>query len=122
MRGSDTCELIFRDCHVPEENVLGEVDKGVYVLMSGLDYERLVLSAGVLPLTQLMTFAPREASKPSYVCHDEYPALASCYCCQCQLSGWVRVKAGSRLCVRIEAWGSPGAETMQMQRKLACPL
>ncbi len=48
MRGSDTCELIFRDCHVSEENVLGEVDKGVYVLMSGLDYERLVLSAGVL--------------------------------------------------------------------------
>ena len=48
MRGSDTCELIFRDCRVPAENVLGEVDKGVYVLMSGLDYERLVLSAGVL--------------------------------------------------------------------------
>ena len=46
MRGSDTCELIFRDCAVPAENVLGEVDKGVYVLMSGLDYERLVLSAG----------------------------------------------------------------------------
>ena len=46
MRGSDTCELIFRDCAVPAENVLGEVDRGVYVLMSGLDYERLVLSAG----------------------------------------------------------------------------
>ena len=46
MRGSDTCELILRDCAVPTENVLGEVDKGVYVLMSGLDYERLVLSAG----------------------------------------------------------------------------
>lgn len=46
MRGSNTCELVFRDCEVPEENVLGEVGKGVYVLMSGLDYERLVLSAG----------------------------------------------------------------------------
>lgn len=46
MRGSNTCELVFRDCEVPEENVLGEVNKGVYVLMSGLDYERLVLSAG----------------------------------------------------------------------------
>ena len=50
MRGSDTCELIFRDCAVPVENVLGDVDKGVYVLMSGLDYERLVLSAGGAPL------------------------------------------------------------------------
>lgn len=52
MRGSDTCELIFEDCEVPTENVLGEVDKGVYVLMSGLDYERLVLSAGPLGLMQ----------------------------------------------------------------------
>ena len=55
MRGSDTCELIFRDCRVPEENVLGEVDKGVYVLMSGLDYERLVLSAGMLRLAWPVT-------------------------------------------------------------------
>jgi hypothetical protein len=47
MRGSDTCELIFDGCFVPDANVLGEVNKGVYVLMSGLDYERLVLSAGV---------------------------------------------------------------------------
>lgn len=46
MRGSDTCELIFENCEVPEENVLGQVNKGVYVLMSGLDYERLVLAAG----------------------------------------------------------------------------
>lgn len=46
MRGSNTCELVFRDCEVPEENVLGEVGKGVYVLMSGLDYERLVLASG----------------------------------------------------------------------------
>jgi len=46
MRGSNTCELIFEDCEVPEENVLGEVGKGVNVLMSGLDYERAVLSGG----------------------------------------------------------------------------
>src|SRR5574337_1604032 len=50
MRGSDTSELIFADCEVPEENVLGEVGKGVSVLMSGLDYERVVLSAGPLGL------------------------------------------------------------------------
>jgi isovaleryl-CoA dehydrogenase len=48
MRGSNTCELVFEDCEVPEENVLGNVDGGVRVLMSGLDYERLVLSGGPL--------------------------------------------------------------------------
>ncbi|ORZ07023.1 acyl-CoA dehydrogenase/oxidase [Lobosporangium transversale] len=52
MRGSNTSELIFEDCEVPEENVLGEIGKGVYVLMSGLDYERLVLSGGPLGLMQ----------------------------------------------------------------------
>jgi isovaleryl-CoA dehydrogenase len=52
MRGSDTCELVFENCHVPERNVLGQVNRGVYVLMSGLDYERLVLSAGPLGLMQ----------------------------------------------------------------------
>ena len=52
MRGSDTSELVFSDCEVPEENVLGEVGKGVNVLMSGLDYERVVLSAGPLGLMQ----------------------------------------------------------------------
>lgn len=46
MRGSNTGELVFEDCEVPEENILGEYNKGVYVLMSGLDFERLVLSAG----------------------------------------------------------------------------
>ena len=46
MRGSNTCELVFEDCEVPAENVLGAVGKGVRVLMSGLDSERLVLSAG----------------------------------------------------------------------------
>jgi isovaleryl-CoA dehydrogenase len=50
MRGSDTSELVFSDCEVPEDNVLGEVGKGVNVLMSGLDYERVVLSAGPLGL------------------------------------------------------------------------
>ena len=46
MRGSNTCELVFQNVEVPAENVLGEVNRGVYVLMSGLDFERLVLSAG----------------------------------------------------------------------------
>jgi len=48
MRGSNTCELVFEDCEVPYENVLGEEGKGVNVLMSGLDYERVVLSGGPL--------------------------------------------------------------------------
>ena len=48
MRGSDTCELLFDDCEVPAENVLGEVNGGVRVLMGGLDYERLVLTGGPL--------------------------------------------------------------------------
>ncbi|UKE50733.1 isovaleryl-CoA dehydrogenase [Xanthomonas translucens] len=50
MRGSNTCELVFQDCAVPVENVLGSVGGGVRVLMSGLDYERLVLSGGPLGL------------------------------------------------------------------------
>ncbi|KAJ2157694.1 hypothetical protein GGF46_004322 [Coemansia sp. RSA 552] len=52
MRGSNTCELVFEDCLVPASNVLGQVGRGVYVLMSGLDYERLVLSGGPLGLMQ----------------------------------------------------------------------
>ena len=52
MRGSNTCELVFQDCEVPVENVLGEVNEGVSVLMSGLDYERLVLSGGPLGIMQ----------------------------------------------------------------------
>ena len=52
MRGSDTCELLFADCEVPQENVLGEPNDGVKVLMSGLDYERVVLSAGPLGIMQ----------------------------------------------------------------------
>ena len=52
MRGSDTCELLFEDCEVPQENVLGAVGKGVNVLMSGLDYERVVLAAGPLGIMQ----------------------------------------------------------------------
>ncbi|KAG9292840.1 hypothetical protein G9A89_016202 [Geosiphon pyriformis] len=52
MRGSNTCELIFENCKVPVENVLGTEGKGVYVLMSGLDLERLVLSGGPLGLMQ----------------------------------------------------------------------
>ena len=52
MRGSNTCELIFNDCEVPEENVLGEIGKGVNILMSGLDYERAVLAAGPMGIMQ----------------------------------------------------------------------
>jgi isovaleryl-CoA dehydrogenase len=52
MRGSDTCELIFEDCEVPAENVLGQVNGGVRVLMGGLDYERLVLAGGPLGIMQ----------------------------------------------------------------------
>ena len=52
MRGSDTSELVFEDCEVPEENVLGKVGGGVNVLMSGLDYERVVLAAGPLGIMQ----------------------------------------------------------------------
>jgi isovaleryl-CoA dehydrogenase len=52
MRGSNTCELVFQDCEVPAENVLGQVGKGVRVLMSGLDYERAVLAAGPLGIMQ----------------------------------------------------------------------
>jgi isovaleryl-CoA dehydrogenase len=52
MRGSDTCELVFENCFVPEENVLGKVNGGAAVLMSGLDLERLVLSGGPLGIMQ----------------------------------------------------------------------
>ena len=52
MRGSDTGELVFEDCEVPEENVLGAVGKGVNVLMSGLDYERAVLAGGPTGIMQ----------------------------------------------------------------------
>ncbi|KAK9299315.1 hypothetical protein QLX08_007662 [Tetragonisca angustula] len=52
MRGSNTSELLFQDCKVPVANILGQVDKGVYVLFSGLDLERLILSAGPLGLIQ----------------------------------------------------------------------
>jgi isovaleryl-CoA dehydrogenase len=52
MRGSNTCELVFEDCEVPADNVLGCVDGGVEVLMSGLDYERAVLSGGPIGIMQ----------------------------------------------------------------------
>jgi isovaleryl-CoA dehydrogenase len=52
MRGSETGELVFENCEVPEENILGEIGKGVNVLMSGLDYERAVLAAGPIGIMQ----------------------------------------------------------------------
>lgn len=52
MRGSNTCELVFDNCEVPVENILGEVNQGVQVLMKGLDYERTILAAGPLGIMQ----------------------------------------------------------------------
>lgn len=52
MRGSNTCELVFQDCEVPAENILGQENGGVRVLMSGLDYERVVLSGGPVGIMQ----------------------------------------------------------------------
>ena len=52
MRGSETGELVFEDCEVPAENIVGKDNNGVYVLMKGLDYERLLLSAGPLGIMQ----------------------------------------------------------------------
>ncbi|MEO0616707.1 MAG: isovaleryl-CoA dehydrogenase [Pseudomonadota bacterium] len=52
MRGSNTCELVFEDCRVPAENILGQRDGGVRVLMSGLDYERAILAAGPVGIMQ----------------------------------------------------------------------
>src|SRR6202011_3223684 len=52
MRGSDTAELVFQDCEIPAENLMGALDGGIRILMSGLDYERAVLAAGPLGLMQ----------------------------------------------------------------------
>lgn len=52
MRGSNTCELVFQDCEVPEENILGKLNQGVDVLMSGLNFERVILAAGPLGIMQ----------------------------------------------------------------------
>ncbi|KAG0430494.1 hypothetical protein HPB47_022621, partial [Ixodes persulcatus] len=52
MRGSPTSELVFEDCRIPAKNLVGELNKGMYVLMSGLDYERLVLAAGPVGIMQ----------------------------------------------------------------------
>ena len=52
MRGSETGELVFQDCEVPEENLMGPLDGGVQILMSGLDYERSVLAAGSTGIAQ----------------------------------------------------------------------
>lgn len=52
MRGSDTCKLVFNNCEVPQENILGEINKAISILMSGLNYERLILGGGPLGLMQ----------------------------------------------------------------------
>ena len=72
MRGSNTCELVFEDCRVPAENVLREEGRGAEILMSGLDYERTVLSAGPVGIMQacidevLPYLHTREAVRPSH--------------------------------------------------------
>ncbi len=71
MRGSDTAELIFDDCEVPEENVIGGLGRGVNVLMSGLDYERAVLAAGPLGIMQaaldvVLSSASRSGASSSF--------------------------------------------------------
>ena len=53
LRGSETGELVFEDCEVPAENLIGKEGQGVYVLMKGLDYERLILAAGALGINQM---------------------------------------------------------------------
>ena len=72
MRGSNTCELIFENCEVPYENVLGEEDEGVRVLMSGLDFERVVLAAGPLgimaaALDAVMPYIDAQIKKPKVI-------------------------------------------------------
>ena len=52
MRGSETGELVFEDCEVPAANLMGQEGRGVYILMKGLDYERLILAAGALGINQ----------------------------------------------------------------------
>src|SRR5205807_419668 len=52
MRGSDTCELVFQHCQVPAENILSNINEGAKILMSGLDYERIILAAGPIGIMQ----------------------------------------------------------------------
>ena len=52
MRGSQTGELVFEDCEIPKENLIGELNRGVYILMTGLESERLILSAGAIGIAQ----------------------------------------------------------------------
>lgn len=92
MRGSPTCELVFQDLKVPVRNILGQENKGVYVLMSGLDFERLVLSAGPVGLMQAaidvaFEYAHQRKQKGQYIGEyqllqgkmaDMYTSLSAC--------------------------------------------
>lgn len=76
MRGSNTCELVFEDCEVPEENILGPLNGGAGVLMSGLDLERLVLSGGPLGLMQAamdVRAVPLRAPLSPVLCRNASP-------------------------------------------------
>ena len=89
MRGSNTCELIFEECFVPEANVLGAVNKGVYVLMSGLDLERLVLTL-VLLIRSHLIHSQTPCSVPPSPCLREgvvgWPAWFNAGSVRCRVS------------------------------------
>ncbi|ORZ33887.1 acyl-CoA dehydrogenase/oxidase [Catenaria anguillulae PL171] len=76
MRGSNTCELVFENCEVPVENVLGGEGKGVYVLMSGLDLERLVLSGGPVGLMQAAVTLSSLRARPQAIQQAHWPLPA----------------------------------------------
>ena len=103
MRGSDTSELIFRECEVPEENVLGAKDGGVAVLMSGLDYERAVLAAGPLGLMRacidlVVALCARAAAvRPAHRAVRTDPGQARRHVRQHERRAGLCVRRGSRL-------------------------
>ena len=103
MRGSDTAELVFEDCAVLEENVLGGVNGGVKVLMSGLDYERSVLAAGPLGIMQaaldivLPGYPRAQAVRPADWQLPAHPGQNRRYVCNAERSPRLRLCRGPRL-------------------------
>ena len=109
MRGSDTCELVFENCEVPEASVLGEINKGVYVLMSGLDLERLVLSAGPLGLMQscLDVVLPYVGERKQFGKNiGEFQVYLSCLDLLLEILCGVHAKLPGSVCchLRVLAW------------------
>lgn len=134
MRGSDTCELIFEDCFVPAANLLGEEDKGVYVLMSGLDLERLVLAAGPVGLMQAamdnvlpyvrerQQFGKKIGEFQVVVC---YSICSHCLVTHCMRSSskqsWrtcmQRRRHAGRLCTRLRGTRTLGMQTARTAQR-----